>query len=85
MLATSDLPAGVANLLTESKQDLFKHMASHMEIHSLCVGDMKLFTETRKLGVENMKRVVATRDDFTQLACLLDFVEYKTVWHPIGI
>ena len=85
VLATSDLPAGVVNLLTESKPDLHKHMASHMEIQALCLGDTNFLAEARKLGVENMKRVMAPRDELTQLACLLDFVEYKTVWHPIGV
>lgn len=84
VLATSDLPAGAVNLLTESKAELLKPMASHMEIQALSVGGEAL-AEARKLGVENLKRVVAPRPEGSQLACLLDFVEYKTVWHPIGI
>lgn len=84
IFATSDLPGGVVNLLTESKPELFSHLAKHMEVQSLSVGDSGLFLEARKLGVENMKRVVAPRAEATQLAALLDFVEYKTVWHPIG-
>ncbi len=84
VFATSDLPAGVVNLLTESKPELFGHMAKHMEIQSISVGEPALFNEARKLGVENMKRVVVPRAQTEQLACVLDFVEYKTVWHPIG-
>jgi acyl-CoA reductase-like NAD-dependent aldehyde dehydrogenase len=84
VLATSDLPAGVVNLLTESKSELFGQMAKHMEIQAVSVGEPALFTDARKLGVENMKRVVAPRENGSQLAALLDFVEYKTVWHPIG-
>ncbi|MGZ3650904.1 MAG: aldehyde dehydrogenase family protein [Bdellovibrionota bacterium] len=85
VLATSDLPNGVVNLLTESKNELFKQLATHMEIQSLCVGDPALFAEARKLGIENMKRMAAPRKDPNQLAAILDFVEYKTVWHPIGV
>ncbi|HEY8279914.1 MAG TPA: aldehyde dehydrogenase family protein [Bdellovibrionota bacterium] len=85
VLATSDLPAGVVNLLTESKREIFKHMAAHMEIQALSVGEKELFPEARKLGVENMKRVVAPRTEANQLATILDFVEFKTVWHPIGV
>lgn len=84
ILATSDLPNGVVNLLTEQKADLYKHMASHMEIHAVSAQDRKLFPEARKLGVENMKRVVPPRLDSRHLERILDFVEYKTVWHPIG-
>jgi acyl-CoA reductase-like NAD-dependent aldehyde dehydrogenase len=84
VLGTSDLPAGVVNLLTESKSELLKQMASHMEIQALCVGESKTLAQARELGVENMKRVVAAREEALQLASILDFVEYKTVWHPIG-
>lgn len=84
ILATSDLPAGVVNLLTESKNDLFKQMASHMEVQAISAGDASLVAEARKLGVENMKRVVSPREEASQLASILDFVEFKTVWHPIG-
>lgn len=84
VFATSDLPNGVVNLLTESKPELFGHMAKHMEIQALSVGEPSLFQEARKLGVENMKRVVSPRTETNQLAAMLDFVEYKTVWHPIG-
>lgn len=84
ILATSDLPAGVVNLLTESKPELFKHMATHMEIQAISVAQDR-FSEARKLGVENMKRVITPRVETQQLASILDFVEYKTVWHPIGV
>ncbi len=84
IFATSDLPAGVVNLLTESKPDLYKHMASHMEVQAVCAGDSSTLVEVKKLGVENMKRVAYPRSESEQLASILDFVEYKTVWHPIG-
>jgi len=84
ILATSDLPGGVVNLLTESKNDLFKQMATHMEIHAISVGGAAELGDARKYGVENMKRVVTPRAESNQLAAILDFVEYKTVWHPIG-
>lgn len=85
VLATSDLPGGVVNLLTESKSDLFKQLATHMEIQSVSVGNEALRQEARKLGVENMKRVAAPRAEANGLGAILDFVEYKTVWHPIGV
>jgi acyl-CoA reductase-like NAD-dependent aldehyde dehydrogenase len=84
ILDTSDLPVGVINLLTEQKSELFKHLATHMELQAIAVSDDKLFGQAKKLGIENMKRSIKLRDDSLQLACILDFVEYKTVWHPIG-
>jgi acyl-CoA reductase-like NAD-dependent aldehyde dehydrogenase len=83
--ATADLPNGVVNLLTESKNDLFKQFATHMEIQSFSVGSGSLREEARKLGVANMKRVAWPRAEANALAAILDFVEYKTVWHPIGL
>ena len=85
VLATSDLPSGVVNLLTESKRDLFKQLATHMEIQALSVGDEALRGQARQLGLANMKRVLAPRTEACGLAAILDFVEYKTVWHPIGM
>lgn len=84
ILATSDLPGGVVNLLTESKNELFKQMCSHMEIQAISVGDPAALPEATKAGVENLKRVVLQKDQSDHLASILDFVEYKTVWHPIG-
>jgi acyl-CoA reductase-like NAD-dependent aldehyde dehydrogenase len=84
ILATSDLPPGAANLLTESSGELFRQLASHMEVQAVCVEGDSARAEARKLGVDNMKRVLALRAEGEQLACVLDFVEYKTVWHPVG-
>jgi len=84
VLATSDLPNGVVNLLTEKKNDLFKQMATHLEVQAISVGDPAQVAEARKSGAENMKRVLSPRLEPKQLSSILDFVEYKTVWHPIG-
>jgi len=81
ILATSDLPAGVVNLLTESgKNGLVKQLASHMEVQALVLGEAALLPEARKLAAENMKRVLEPRQEPLGLESLLDCVEYKTVW-----
>ncbi len=84
--ATSDLPKGVINLLSGNVEELASHFGSHMEIQSLCYrgSDPKRITEFKVLAIENMKRFVGPTSKVMALENLLDFVEYKTVWHPIG-
>ncbi|OQW48909.1 MAG: hypothetical protein A4S09_13155 [Proteobacteria bacterium SG_bin7] len=86
VLATSDLPKGVINLLSGNIEELANPFGSHMEIQSLCYRgtDQKRISEFKTLAVENMKRFVGPTKKIMTLENLLDFVEYKTVWHPIG-
>jgi acyl-CoA reductase-like NAD-dependent aldehyde dehydrogenase len=85
VLATSDLPAGVVNILTGFKSELAPWLASHMEIDGL---DLSGFTESiaelRKSGAENLKRIHAF-DKTVSPDRILAFMEFKTIWHPIGI
>lgn len=85
VLATSDLPAGVVNILTGFKSELAPWLASHMEIDGL---DLSGFTESiaeiRKSGAENLKRIHAF-DNVVSPDRILAFMEFKTIWHPIGI
>ena len=85
-LATSDLPKGVINLLSGSTEELYKYFGSHMEIQSLSVqlSDKKKLAELKTLGAENMKRVISPVKNSVSLEHLMGFVEFKTVWHPIG-
>ncbi len=94
IFATSDLPKGVVNLLTGHRSELLEHFASHMEVQSISyVGSDNTVREKLKtLGAENMKRVVCFESkDGAQngdinigLERIASFVEFKTVWHPIG-
>jgi acyl-CoA reductase-like NAD-dependent aldehyde dehydrogenase len=86
VMATSDLPAGVVNILTGSKSELIPWLASHMEIDGIDISgaDKKLDGEIKKAGTENLKRIYRF-DNETSLKRILSFMEYKTVWHPIGI
>lgn len=85
-LATSDLPKGVVNLLTSSRSELQGQFGSHMEIQALALGskDLNAAKELKKLGVTNLKRIAPPRSRSLGLDRILDFVEFKTVWHPIG-
>lgn len=86
-LATSDLTKGAVNLLTGSLEELGEQFGAHLELQSLSVQseNQKLLTSLRTAAAENMKRVVPRHDEKRlELERLLSFVEYKTVWHPIG-
>lgn len=86
VFATSDLPKGVVNLLTGSLDELAGQFGSHMEIQSLScqVRDAQVLASLKTSAAENMKRVVEPLPESLSLENVLSFVEYKTVWHPIG-
>jgi acyl-CoA reductase-like NAD-dependent aldehyde dehydrogenase len=86
VMATSDLPAGVVNILTGSKSELIPWLASHMEVDGIDISgaEKKLDGEIKRAGTENLKRIYRFEKD-ASLKRILSFMEYKTVWHPIGI
>ena len=67
--------------------ELAPQFASHMEIHGLAFfrDEPATRTELQRLGVENMKRNIPANGPLLALERVLDCVEYKTVWHPIGV
>ena len=85
-IATSDLPAGVLNILTGSKNELIPWLAGHMELDGIDISgvDEKEELEIRIAGSENLKRIhrFSAQGDLSRI---LAFMESKTVWHPIGI
>lgn len=84
--ATSDVPGGVLNILTGSTNELTPWLASHMEIDGLDISgiDSKKDSEIRLAGTENLKRIHRFSAENSPHR-ILSFMEYKTVWHPIGI
>lgn len=86
VFATSDLTKGAINLLTGSIDELYKQFGSHMELQSIScqILDIKIQSELKLLASENMKRVILPMKENLSLENLTNFVEYKTVWHPIG-
>jgi acyl-CoA reductase-like NAD-dependent aldehyde dehydrogenase len=98
VLATSDLPSGVVNLLTGRPAEIAPWLASHMDVNSIDltgIGDPELATELETAAAENLKRVVRPPADVggrepdwsgdPGLDRLRAFLETKTVWHPVGI
>ena len=85
VLATSDVPGGVVNLLTGRKRELAPVLAGHMDVNALDLagaeGDV---AELERLAAENVKRIARNGDGQSPWHAAA-FLELKTVWHPIGL
>src|SRR5438067_1777693 len=84
-IATSDVPAGVVNILTGYRRELAPTLASHMDVNAidLCGAD-GASTELEELAADNVKRIVRGRPDVQSPWEIARTLELKTVWHPIG-
>jgi acyl-CoA reductase-like NAD-dependent aldehyde dehydrogenase len=95
VLATSDVPGGVVNILTGAAATVAPWLAAHMDVNALdltgVAGDTETATALEVAAAENLKRVrraPAAEPDWTAdqpLDRMTQFLETKTVWHPIGI
>ena len=86
VLATSDLPAGVINILTGSLDELAPWAASHMDIDGFDISGVnkKKHGELKVAGAENLKRIHAFSTGQSP-SRILAFMESKTVWHSVGV
>ena len=86
VLATSDLPAGVINILTGSLDELAPWAASHMDIDGFDITgiDKKKRGTLKEAGAENLKRIHAFSKGQSPTR-ILAFMESKTVWHSVGV
>jgi aldehyde dehydrogenase (NAD+) len=92
MLATSDLPGGVVNLLTGERKDLLETFAAHEHIRALAAvvdqPDGTLLEQGAAASVKRVKLFAPDTDwfstDHDSPYPIRDFTEAKTVWHPIG-
>ena len=86
VLATSDLPAGVVNILTGKTSEFYPWVGSHMEIDGVDVAGLskKQEEELKLVGADNLKRI-ARFSAINHPERILSFMEQKTIWHPIGI
>ncbi|MDQ6738583.1 MAG: aldehyde dehydrogenase family protein [Gemmatimonadota bacterium] len=92
MLATSDLPGGVVNILTGYRRELIPTFATHTHIRGVdAVASGDDATSLRKGAADSVKRVKVRQPDTDWTAPanesvyeIRNFVEFKTVWHPIG-
>jgi acyl-CoA reductase-like NAD-dependent aldehyde dehydrogenase len=90
VLATSDLPGGVVNILTGDPAEMAPHLAAHGDVNALDLTgtERSLRTDLERAAAGTVKRVYAPAgQDFSRLpgtARLRAFLEIKTVWHPTG-
>ena len=92
VLATSDVPAGVVNILTGKKEEMMVHLAKHMDVNAIYLTDN---LEHKKLvqeeAIQNLKRVIVGKqkswDDSSveNPYIITDFMETKTTWHPVEV
>ena len=95
ILATSDLPGGVVNILAGKRAELAPHIASHMDVNAIVdgAGVPELSAQLQAGVATNLKRysnhALPEADWFTERGedpyWILDTVEMKTAWHPIGL
>lgn len=89
VLATSDVPAGLVNVLTGLRTELVPEFAKHRDVNGLLLCSDE--TEERKAAeleaADNLKRVALKPDAVLSASpyAILDFQEIKTTWHPIGV
>ena len=95
VLATSDVPGGVINIITGSASTIAPWLAAHMDVNAIdlvgIAGETDLALELEVAAADNLKRVrrpPVAEPDWTEppgLDTMTDFLEIKTVWHPIGV
>lgn len=86
VIATSDVPGGVVNVLTGSSAELAPWIGSHMDIDGIDASGLTSAQEKelRIAGADNLKRISRFKQAQSPQR-VLAFMEHKTVWHPIGI
>jgi acyl-CoA reductase-like NAD-dependent aldehyde dehydrogenase len=82
VLATSDVPGGVVNILTGRRAELAPHLAAHLDIDALDLDGSD--ADLERAAADNVKRVVCERRDAQSPYEISAFLELKTVWHPMG-
>ncbi|MWA06768.1 aldehyde dehydrogenase family protein, partial [Actinomadura sp. LD22] len=90
VLATSDLPAGVVNILTGHRTELAPWLTSHMDVNAIDLTGIpdEHVQELEDRAAGNLKRVFRAADDWTKdptTTRMTAFLETKTVWHPVGV
>ncbi|MCC5024057.1 MAG: aldehyde dehydrogenase [Candidatus Synoicihabitans palmerolidicus] len=97
MLATSDLPGGVVNLLTGFRKEMVPTLATHAHIRGVTGAVSAADRETLEKGAaDSVKRVKVLANDevpidwaagngpVSSLYAIRDLLEFKTTWHPVG-
>ena len=90
VLETSDVPAGVVNILTGSAEEMLPTLAEHMDVNAIFLSnvDKEIEKSTQLSAIDNLKRVSVKNDDWMRdiaqgISFISSFQEIKTTWHPI--
>lgn len=90
VLATSDLPGGVVNIITGTSKELHSHFSSHMDVNAIVncrdnKDESKVIAENSSLNVKRSYNWNKdwTKDESQDPYLILDLQEIKTTWHPI--
>lgn len=90
VLATSDVPGGVINILTGEVAEMLPTLAGHMDVNALSLAKLpdNLTQSAQEAAIDNLKRCQLYKQNFSAassqgLQYILDFQEIKTTWHPI--
>ncbi|WP_432106917.1 aldehyde dehydrogenase family protein [Streptomyces sp. AA1529] len=92
VLATSDLPGGVVNVLSGGTAELARPLAAHQDVNAIDLAGAapEAATELERAAADNLKRVLRPAPEAVDWAAepglerMTAFLETKTVWHPIG-
>ncbi|MEA2655183.1 MAG: hypothetical protein QOI23_548 [Chloroflexota bacterium] len=87
VLATSDFPSGVINVLSGQRKELLPWLAAHMDVNAIDVGGCTPgeVAEIERAAADNVKRVVKMPAAERSPHLITAFMEMKTIWHPIGV
>jgi len=93
VLATSDVPGGVVNILTGNQEELLSVFATHKDVNALlyCGNNAANIKKIQEFAVENLKRVVIREEglyesnQYESPYLIFDFQEIKTTWHPVEV
>jgi hypothetical protein len=90
VLATSDVPAGIINILTGKAKELHTHFSNHMDVNAVvyCGADADIWKTIAQNASLNVKRSFNWNKDWKNDAnqnphLIMDLQEIKTTWHPI--
>jgi len=90
VLATSDVPGGVVNILTGNVAEMLPTLAGHMDVNALCLAKIptELMVSAQESAIDNLKRCIIQTQTFSEASAqgmqyITDFQEIKTTWHPI--
>lgn len=93
VLHASDVPGGVVNILTGYRDEMVEHLTTHMDVNAIfnAVDDYNLkkqFDENASISVKRVKHYAQpdwSDEKHENPYLILDFMETKTTWHPVGI